>query len=90
MDSLKSICEHYLSSILTVESVSRIFLLSDMHQATNLKTQCIDYITDHMNKVKQTDGWKVVTKDRPELGLELLMSLSTKHDHLKCKIWTTE
>lgn len=83
LDSLKNLCEHYLSSTLSIDTASRLLLLADTHQAKQLKCQCIDYITDHIAKVKLTDSWKTVTKARPELGIELLMNLSTKHEQLK-------
>lgn len=84
LDSLKLLLEHYISSRLTVDTVSGHLLLSDTHSATLLKSKCIDYITDNMAKVKHTEAWKSVTNSRPELGIELLLNLSAKHEVLKC------
>lgn len=83
IDSLKSLCSHYLSSTMSIDSASRLLLLADIYQAPQLKCQCIDYITDHIAKVKLTESWKAVTKSRPQLGIELLMNLSSKHEQLK-------
>lgn len=86
IDSLKSLCSHYLFSTLSIDSASRLLLLADIYQAPQLKSQCIDYITNHLAKVKLTESWQAVTKSRPELGIELLMNLSSKHEQLKGSI----
>ena len=63
---LKSICEEFLISQLSAETVSEVLILSDTHSAENLKTYAIDFIQRNESKVMKTKGWKNVI-DRPDL-----------------------
>ena len=77
LNELKSSCEQYLINNLTTESVAQVFLLADLHQATELKSKATHYIAGHMKEVKATEGWKVLaTKSDPLI--ELLASLADK------------
>lgn len=44
LDRLKVMCEEALCSNLTVDNVCDVLILADMHSATQLKTQALDYI----------------------------------------------
>ena len=66
---MKSICEEYIGSELSVESVSDVLILSDTHSAEELKSKAIDFIQSNNDRVVKTKGWKNVI-DRPDL-LEL-------------------
>ena len=64
---------------MSIESVSRLLLLSELHSATPLKARCIDYITNNASKIMATEGWKVVAANL-ELVLELFRNFVIKHD----------
>ena len=44
LDRLKVMCEEALCSNLTVDNVCDILILADMHSATQLKAQALDFI----------------------------------------------
>jgi speckle-type POZ protein len=45
---------------LAVESVVNVLILADLHQATDLKVKCIEYISANIDQVQATDGWKLL------------------------------
>jgi len=42
-----------------------------MHQATELKEKCIDFIANNAREVVTTDAWDRVSTARPELAVQL-------------------
>ena len=78
MDHLKSLCEHWLCSHLTVQSVASTLLFADMHNAAKLKSSCIDFFINHSAEVIPTEGYQNMIKVRMELGIELLHAFSAK------------
>ncbi len=59
LDRLKVMCEEALCNSLTVENVSEVLILADLHSAEQLKAQAIDFInTHHVTDVMETAGWK--------------------------------
>ena len=78
LDCLKSICSCYLITTLNVETVAEVLVVADMHQASELKTKCIDFITDHSSQVMATKGWSALTGNRIELVTELFQNLAIK------------
>ena len=86
MGSLKYLCEHYLASNLTIETVAQILLLADMHNAAKLKLACIEFITDNSRKVMATEGWKVLAKNA-DLFAQLYDQLSKRFQSLKISFY---
>ena len=78
MDSLRDLSSNYMASQLSVDSVSEAYLLAAMHNASQLKLKCIDYITEHCTEVMATEGWKVLTGRRIELVVDILHKLALK------------
>ena len=72
LDHLKSLCEHWLCSHLTVESVASTLLLADMHNAAELKTRCIDFAVANSSVVFCTQDYRDLITTRVELSMELL------------------
>ena len=80
VDSLKSVCEKYLTYKVSVDSVTETLLLADLHQANNLKLKCIDFISEKGNEVMATDGWKsLMVSNRMDLLADLFKNLSVKY-----------
>ncbi len=52
-------CEEALCSSLTIENVSDVLILADLHSAEQLKTHAIDFINSHATDVMDTQSWKV-------------------------------
>merc|ERR1712203_1273747 len=61
LDRLKVMCEEALCNSLSVENVSEVLILADLHSAEQLKAQAIEFInnrhaTDVMDSRMETDG----------------------------------
>ena len=79
LDRLKVMCEEALCDSLTVETVSEVLILADMHSADKLKAQCIDFInTHHVQDVMETPGWKQMVASNPHLIAEAFKALATQ------------
>lgn len=52
--------------------------LADLHSAEHLKMQAIEYINLHANEVMETDGWKVLVKEHPQLLELVFKALATQ------------
>ena len=80
MDCLKTLCVKHLASNLDVESVTETFLLADMHQVAELKSKCINFITEKSNQVISTEGWKSFMRaNRIDLMAELFEKACNKN-----------
>lgn len=62
LDRLKVMCEEALCSNLTVDNVCDILILADMHSATQLKAQALDFIKRYLSL---TYSLLVITKAKP-------------------------
>ena len=87
LKQLKTLCEkHLIASTISIDSVATLLLLSDLHQASELKQRCIDFITDNVIEVMKTQAWKLLVENRIELTVELLQQLALKtvtyHNHI--------
>lgn len=51
LDRLKVMCEEALCSNLTVDNVCDVLILADMHSATQLKAQALDFINRLASKL---------------------------------------
>eukprot|EP00096_Caligus_rogercresseyi_P004875 TRINITY_DN1947_c0_g1_i1.p1 TRINITY_DN1947_c0_g1~~TRINITY_DN1947_c0_g1_i1.p1 ORF type:complete len:379 (+),score=136.90 TRINITY_DN1947_c0_g1_i1:159-1295(+) len=79
LDRLKVSCEEALCNSLTVENVSEILILADLHSAEQLKAQAIDFInTRHVTDVMETSGWKQMVSSNPHLIAEAFKALANQ------------
>jgi len=79
LDRLKVMCEEALCNSLTVENVSEILILADLHSADQLKATAIDFInTHHVTDVMETAGWKQMVSSNPHLIAEAFKALATQ------------
>ena len=85
LDHLKSHCEHWLCSHLTVQSVASTLLLADMHNATKLKSSCIDFVVANSVEFLKTEAYANLAQTRPELVTELFQALAQKASPLMKK-----
>ena len=72
-------CEEALCNSLTVENVSEVLILADLHSAEQLKAQAIEFInTRHATDVMETSGWKQMVSSNPHLVAEAFKALATQ------------
>ena len=74
--TLKVMCEKALNESLTVANAVDVWSLAELHSATHLKSQALDFISSHMDKVKETPGWKNLL--RPSPGAALVVDIATQ------------
>jgi len=81
LDQLKEVCENWLRLSLTVENAVEILELSDMHNANQLKTATITFITSPRNsqQLVTTKAFKELFTKRPTLAYELYADLSARN-----------
>ena len=51
-----------------------ILILADIHKATDLKSQAIQFLLKHREEVFATPDWKIKLKQHPTLVTEVLES----------------
>ncbi|KAF1792788.1 SKP1/BTB/POZ domain [Phytophthora cactorum] len=72
IESLKSLCEDKVCQSLTIETVARVFELSDRHHASKLKSECAAIITANFDAVSKTQGFQKLLQTDGQLALELM------------------
>jgi len=79
LDRLKVMCEEALCNGLTVENVSEVLILADLHSAEQLKAQAIEFInTRHVTDVMETGSWKQMVASHPHLIAEAFKALASQ------------
>jgi len=79
LERLKVMCEEALCTGLTVENVSDVLILADLHSAEQLKAQAIEFInTRHVTDVMETSGWKQMVASHPHLIAEAFKALASQ------------
>lgn len=79
LERLKVMCEEALCNGLTVENVSEVLILADLHSAEQLKAQCIEFInTRHVTDVMETVSWKQMVASHPHLIAEAFKALASQ------------
>jgi speckle-type POZ protein len=69
---LKSICEWELTKIIDQENVVDLLLLSDIHEATELRNVCLEYAVEHFESVTKRKDYDVFKKLSKNTIVELL------------------
>ena len=81
MDSLKAECENLLGRLVTVEWVCAILQSADLHNASDLKDRCLNFVVSNSTVVvsRSSKAWlQFKTAARPELMDDLLYRLAAK------------
>lgn len=78
LERLKVLCEQAMCMSLSNENSCDTLTLADLHSAEHLKMQAIEYINLHANEVMETDGWKVLVKEHPQLLELVFKALATQ------------
>lgn len=72
VSDLKLICEHFLRTTLSVESVTNSLMLADDYEAECLKDHCLAFVLKNFKEVIRTAAYKSLYKTHPHLSFELL------------------
>uniref|UniRef100_A0A915D2D2 Speckle-type POZ protein n=1 Tax=Ditylenchus dipsaci TaxID=166011 RepID=A0A915D2D2_9BILA len=78
LERLKVMCEQALCLSLTNDNACETLILADLHSAEHLKMQSIEFINLHANEVMESDGWKILVKEHPQLLEQVFKALATQ------------
>jgi hypothetical protein len=72
IERLKQLCEQNIVSSITSENSTNIFLQADLHHATCLRDQALNYILSRFDEISKTGGFEQLARNNVELVIELL------------------
>ncbi|GMT12644.1 hypothetical protein PFISCL1PPCAC_6389, partial [Pristionchus fissidentatus] len=76
LQGLKDMADQHLRSSLVADTASRNLVYADMHNATELRKDAIQFIAANMSSVINTEGWNhLVEKQGPPLVNEIINAL---------------
>ncbi len=75
---LKALCEEAMCENIDVGNAASVLVLAYLHEAKNLQTVAVEFVTQNMVKVSETPGWKSITESHPRIMNEILMSITAK------------
>lgn len=73
---LKRMCEERLCSDLSTNTAAERLAFADMHNARQLKSHAIDFISVNILSVMETEGWKRVSQKQPHLIVEVFQNMA--------------
>ena len=76
VDDLKSRCAEQLSSALTIDNVVNAYLVADLHNASNLKDNCLAFMASNFSHVLQSQGWLHMCKSGGEKVADVCNAIS--------------
>lgn len=82
---LKAMCEDVLCPKLSVETAAEMLVLADTHNADQLKANALRFIKANTTDVMDTDGWKAMAGDKPDLVALVLRALWLENEALKAE-----
>lgn len=62
----------------TTETVCKTLAFAELHNEVELKSSCIEFITENCTEVMKTDGWKQLGQTQPALLMELYRDIAAK------------
>ncbi|GMH88921.1 hypothetical protein TL16_g11302, partial [Triparma laevis f. inornata] len=75
MVGLKNLCEDKIRDGVDTDGVANLLITSARHGAEGLKKIAMDFVLEHLEEVKETEGFKELVKE-PDLLMEILMKTS--------------
>ena len=72
LDRLKVMCEDVIRRNITTANVVNVYIASYRHNAVGLKEMCLEFASENLERVKQTDEFMELTCE-PELLMEIIM-----------------
>ena len=78
---LKTICEEAMCENIEVSNAAEVLILGYLHEAKNLQSVAVEFVTTNLSRVSETPGWKVIAESHDhgrEIMNEVLMTLASK------------
>ena len=78
LDLLKKLCEERLCSTLKVTNCVEYLVFGDMNQTFKLRSQALKLVAENVDSIIDTDVFKDLFKQKPELALEVMKAVNNK------------
>ena len=78
LDLLKDVCEESLCSNLKVNNCLEYLVLGDMHHTSKLKKLALRLVVEKADSIIETEVFKDLLKQKPELAYEVKKALTKK------------
>ena len=78
LDLLKNKCEEKLCSSLEVNNSVELLVVADLHNASKLRRMALRLVARNMDTIVNTDVYKDLAKQHPDLTVEITQSLVQK------------
>lgn len=84
LDRLKVQCEETLCTTIDCDNVADTLILADLHSATQLRQQAIDFINTHTQDVIETGGFQSMIRTHPHLLADAYRAMATSQNNFIC------
>ena len=71
LETLKSVCEKKLSSLLDEKNCLKLYILADFHLTPKLEKEALDVVADNLEAVFESEDWEDCIKNHPNLALKI-------------------
>ena len=70
LEFLKQRAELILINSLSIGNCTMLFILADLHNATELKRRILNFIMRNIVEVTETEDWRILVEQHPVLATE--------------------
>lgn len=75
IEGLKTMCGKYLPKNLSIDNVVNILALADLHSATQLRKDAIDFLFTHRNEFASSDEFESIKNLKPSVLKEIIHTI---------------
>ncbi|CAF0916562.1 unnamed protein product [Adineta steineri] len=84
LERLKVQCEEALCLTIDRDNVADTLILADLHSATQLRQQAIDFINTHSQDVLETPGFQMMIGTHPHLLADAYRAMASSQNNIIC------
>ncbi|UJR33539.1 hypothetical protein I4U23_020981 [Adineta vaga] len=84
LERLKVQCEEALCTTIDRDNVADTLILGDLHSATQLRQQAIDFINTHPQDVLETAGFQTMIRTHPHLLADAYRAMASAQNNIIC------
>jgi len=84
LERLKVQCEETLCTTIDKDNVADTLILADLHSATQLRQQAIDFINTHTQDVLETTGFQTMIRTHPHLLADAYRAMASLQNNIIC------
>lgn len=80
LSDLRVFCEHHAAKCLTFQNIGKFYVLSQEHNAEDLRSSCQRFVANNCSALKGTQDFRNEIECNPQLGLLLFDALQSEAD----------